>query len=88
MQFENGMTKWAGRVPPLDLSGVTVCPRETDRRWHKIQPSQCPKTMYGCDHKIGNDGLPIGRCIFISSFKIRHRIEFDSHQSLFNYIGR
>lgn len=59
MQVENGMPKWTGRVPPLDLSSVSVCPRETERRWHKIQPSTNQKSMY--DTKIGNDGLPIGK---------------------------
>lgn len=56
MQVESGINKWTGRVPPLDLSNVSVCPNETEQRWHKIQPS--PKKSY--DAKRGNDGLPIG----------------------------
>lgn len=59
MQVENGMTKWAGRVPPLDLSSVSVCPHETERRWHQIKPTN-HKSQY--DNRMGNDGLPIGNC--------------------------
>lgn len=59
MQVENGMTKWAGRVPPLDLSGVSVCPNETERRWHQIKPTINHKLQY--DNRMGNDGLPIGK---------------------------
>lgn len=57
MQVESGLTKWNGRVPPLDLSNVSVCPRETEQRWHKIQPA--PRQM-AYDVKRTSDGLPIG----------------------------
>lgn len=57
MQVETGLPKWSGRVPPLDLTSVSVCPRETEKRWHKIQPIS--KKNY--DSRIGTDGLPIGK---------------------------
>lgn len=55
MQVETGLPKWSGRVPPLDLTNVSVCPSETEKRWHKIQPIS--KKNY--DNRIGTDGLPI-----------------------------
>lgn len=60
MQVESGINKWMGRVPPLDLSNVSVCPKETEQRWHKMQPN--PKKAM--DSKRGNDGLPIGKQSF------------------------
>lgn len=64
MQVENGsMTKWTGRVPPLDLSGVSVCPRETDHRWHQQTKSTVSnKNMYanGTVNGLSADGLPCG----------------------------
>lgn len=63
MQVETGLPKWSGRVPPLDLTSVSVCPRETERRWHKIQPIS--KKSY--DSRIGTDGLPIGRFVKMHS---------------------
>lgn len=62
MQVESGINKWTGRVPPLDLSNVSVCPCETEQRWHKIQSN--PKKM-GHNMKGKSDGLPIGRFIHI-----------------------
>lgn len=35
MEIERRM-KWSGRVPPLDLSSVSVCPRETEQQWKKV----------------------------------------------------
>lgn len=60
MQVESGIPKWSGRVPPLDLTNVSVCPSETEKRWHKIQPIS--KKNY--DNRIGTDGLPLGMCNF------------------------
>lgn len=41
MQIEYTLsTKWVGRVPPLDLSEVTVCPRETEYRWSSTMQQQ------------------------------------------------
>lgn len=80
MQVETGLPKWAGRVPPLDLTGVTVCPRETERRWHKMQPN--PKKTY--DYKIGNDGLPIGWYhIFLNNKKKVSHTLFPFNEILF-----
>lgn len=59
MQVETGLPKWSGRVPPLDLTSVSVCPRETEKRWHKIQPI----TKRSYDSRIGADGLPLGKLI-------------------------
>lgn len=66
MQIENGIsTKWAGRVPPLDLSAVTVCPRETQCRWtstmqqHHQQRSPRKMMMKHNRQRIASDGLPI-----------------------------
>lgn len=56
MQVESGLNKWNGRVPPLDLSNVSVCPRETEQRWHKVQN---PRQM-AFEMKRSSDGLPIG----------------------------
>lgn len=58
MQVETGLQKWSGRVPPLDLTSVSVCPRETEQRWHKTQTT----SRKNCDSRIGTDGLPIGKC--------------------------
>lgn len=65
-------TKWAGRVPPLDLSAVTVCPRETEYRWTSTmqqhhyqtqQPPRSPRKMMMMKHnnrqRTGSDGLPV-----------------------------
>jgi len=49
------VNKWTGRVPPLDLSNVSVCPKETEQRWHKMQSNA--KKIH--DSKKGSDGLPI-----------------------------
>lgn len=57
MQVESGLNKWNGRVPPLDLSNVSVCPRETEQRWHKIQPNS---RQMSHEVKRTSDGLPIG----------------------------
>lgn len=57
MQVESGLGKWNGRVPPLDLSNVSVCPRETEQRWHKIQPNS---RQMNFEVKRSSDGLPIG----------------------------
>lgn len=72
MQVESGMTKWAGRVPPLDLSSVSVCPRETEHRWRStIHPSPKKHHHQQYDQKIGADGLPIGEslCSLLFIFK-------------------
>lgn len=61
MQVERGINKWAGRVPPLDLSTVTVCPRETEHRWNKMQPPQQKPMKKTTVTKRGADGLPIGK---------------------------
>lgn len=66
VESTNNMAKWNGRVPPLDLSGVSVCPRETERRWSRMQQQNhiSPKDYdhHGHQHhKIGADGLPIGK---------------------------
>lgn len=61
MQVETGVNKWTGRVPPLDLSNVSVCPKETEQRWHKMHSNA--KKIH--DSKKGTDGLPIGEfCLF------------------------
>lgn len=79
MQVESGLrmsaaAKWsgAGRVPPLDLSAVSVCPRETEHRWRHsgnnndggIQLMKCPskKSLNIQEQRLGNDGLPFGEC--------------------------
>lgn len=65
MQIETGISaKWAGRVPPLDLSAVTVCPRETECRWTSMQQHQqqrSPRKMLMKHHRqrMGHDGLPV-----------------------------
>lgn len=68
MQIETGISqKWAGRVPPLDLSAVTVCPRETECRWtttmqqqqHNNQRGSLRMTMAHPRNYNGGDGLPI-----------------------------
>lgn len=59
MQFENGLNKWNSRVPPLDLSTVSVCPRETERRWHEIVVPK-PKRVL-CERRRAIDGLPAGQ---------------------------
>lgn len=66
MQFENGLNKWNGRVPPLDLSNVSVCPRETEQRWHDIIKPKSRKMV--CDRKKTSDGLPIGMQAIFSFF--------------------
>lgn len=52
MQVESGISKYAGRVPPLDLSNVSVCPRDNGQRW-----KQSPKKS---NIERTSDGLPIG----------------------------
>lgn len=72
MQIETGIaTKWAGRVPPLDLSAVTVCPRETECRWTTTMQQQhhinhhyqrSPRKMlmkHKQQQRTGSDGLPV-----------------------------
>lgn len=67
MQVESGLSKWNGRVPPLDLSNVSVCPRETEKRWHKIQPTPRQASY---DVKRSSDGLPIGEyCIYATKLR-------------------
>lgn len=40
MQVESSFTKYAGRVPPLDLSNVNSCRNENDLHlWNKTTPS-------------------------------------------------
>lgn len=57
MQVENGISnKWSGRVPPLDLSAVSVCPNETEHRW-KSSIQKPTRAHY--DYRTGSDGLPI-----------------------------
>ena len=65
MQIESGLSaKWAG--PPLDLSAVTICPRDTDYGW--MQPSHFTQTQPQNSfkiskqtrlHRTGTDGLPM-----------------------------
>lgn len=62
----DGITKWTGRVPPLDLSSVSVCPRETEHRWtttmQKHSTSTNKSSCVSQDNKIirrGSDDLPI-----------------------------
>lgn len=57
MQVESGFTKYSGRVPPLDLSNVNVCQRDSDLRWNKM-PTSHPKKVPQDIH-YGTDGLPI-----------------------------
>lgn len=54
MQVESGISKYAGRVPPLDLSNVSVCSRDNSQRWNKVQQGAM-KTI-----ERSSDGLPIG----------------------------
>lgn len=75
MQVERGINKWTGRVPPLDLSNVTVCPKETRHRWSKVQPSP-QKAQKAHDGKRGSDGLPIGRFPFL------YRTSFNCYKTL------
>lgn len=63
MQFENGLNKWNSRVPPLDLSTVSVCPRETERRWHEIVVPK-PKRVL-CERRRAIDGLPTGEYLML-----------------------
>lgn len=67
MQVETGLPKWSGRVPPLDLTSVTVCPRETEKRWQKIQPI----SRKNYDNRIGTDGLPIGMYNYTELFEAK-----------------
>ena len=65
MQIESGLSaKWAG--PPLDLSAVTICPRDTEYGW--MQPSHYtqthPQNSFKISkqtrlHRTGTDGLPM-----------------------------
>lgn len=71
MQVETGLPKWSGRVPPLDLTSVSVCPRETEKRWHKIQPI----SKKNSDCRIGTDGLPVGKSIEIHCLSLYPRID-------------
>lgn len=72
MQVETGIggiTKWTGRVPPLDLSSVSVCPSETEHRWakamqkHTTSPKKSANNTF--EHnphqlcRMGSDNLPI-----------------------------
>lgn len=69
MQIETGIsTKWAG--PPLDLSAVTVCPKETECRWTSTMQMQqqyhqrsSPRKMMtkhnSSRQRKGSDGLPM-----------------------------
>lgn len=66
MQVESGISKYAGRVPPLDLTNVSVCPRDSDQRWNKMQSS--PKKSHNFDRT--SDGLPIGKCFKHSLLRI------------------
>lgn len=57
MQVDMNMnmnSKWAsaGRVPPLDLSGVTVCPRETKRQWHQLNNNNHNDTDTDVEHHL------------------------------------
>ncbi|XP_063702944.1 uncharacterized protein LOC134832740 [Culicoides brevitarsis] len=62
MEIERGMPKWTNnnRVPPLNLSSVSVCPSETEKRWNTatqvniVKRTENKKTWYGMD-----DGLPV-----------------------------
>lgn len=76
VESSNNMAKWNGRVPPLDLSGVSVCPRETERRWSRMQQQNHMTSKHYehhtntslQHHKIGVDGLPIGKTTHIGTF--------------------
>ncbi|CAD7078098.1 unnamed protein product [Hermetia illucens] len=69
MQVESGFTKYSGRVPPLDLSNVNVCARDSDLRWNKMPTSISASTTSSSGASIskkpaqeiqmGSDGLPI-----------------------------
>lgn len=71
MQLESEMTKWNNnRVPPLDLSSVTICPVETEKRWNSLQKNirSHEKSHTAAARRnrrrqqLGSDGLPIGEC--------------------------
>lgn len=88
MQFENGLNKWNGRVPPLDLSTVSVCPRETEQRWHEIVMPKPRKMFYERRRII--DCLPIGEyfTIFDDSAKsktisVKNSIKFSNFDNPF-----
>ncbi|XP_052861110.1 ETS homologous factor [Anopheles cruzii] len=60
MQVEAVTTKW--RVPPLDLSAVSVLTNEAERRWaHGGEPTRRGDTVVSSTKKIsyGADGLPV-----------------------------
>lgn len=70
MQIESEMPKWNNnRVPPLDLSSVSICPVETEKRWNSLQKNKSgqqdkPHNSLIKIHRknqLGSDGLPIGK---------------------------
>lgn len=70
MEIERGMPKWSSnnRVPPLNLTSVSVCPSETEKRWNfATQNNNCSNNKKSETKKswIGNDGLPVGEFILI-----------------------
>ncbi|XP_055702809.1 uncharacterized protein LOC129801610 [Phlebotomus papatasi] len=59
MQVEN--SKWSNRLPPLDLSGVTVYSKESDCCWSKLhKTTNNEKTTWeNTNYLIESDELPI-----------------------------
>lgn len=65
MEIERGMPKWGSnnRVPPLNLSSVSVCPSETEKRWNSATQGGTNVNKRSDTKKswIGSDGLPVGK---------------------------
>lgn len=76
MEIERGMPKWGSnnRVPPLNLSSVSVCPSETEKRWntatHGNNGTPVNKRPDIKKSWIGSDGLPVGK-FSIKSFAFK-----------------
>lgn len=60
MQVERGLSKWNGRVPPLNLSTINVyTQKEQQNQWERMRLTN--GKYLNCQQKIGCDGLPIGK---------------------------
>ncbi|GAB0100781.1 ETS-domain lacking [Sergentomyia squamirostris] len=60
--MEIASNKWSNRVPPLDLSGVSVYSKHTDCCWtnlHKTPSVMAKKSWQISSYRIDSDDLPI-----------------------------